>query len=148
MLRWENKVKEKKAAEEAKAMKKNKKDAKPGRRSPKIEKEKLSQYFVLGCLIIKNRKTLQSKRIAFIDFECADAAQVIIKAWNDRKMEIYPNRLDVIMFKTDHIKMTLEERRERSKTRERQFTNLFVIGFPESLGEKEIFDIFFQYGEV
>jgi RNA recognition motif-containing protein len=46
------------------------------------QKPDLYQYFVLGCLIIKNRQTLQSKRIAFIDFDCADAAQVMIKGWN------------------------------------------------------------------
>lgn len=150
MLKWETKVKEKAAekAEEKKTHNKNSKRQKNQESSRNQAKEKISQYFVLGCLIIKNRQTLQSKRIAFIDFECADAAAVIIKAWNERKMEIYPNRLDVIMFNHEHIKMSLEQRRERSKTREKQFTNLFVIGFPDEIDEKRMFDIFFQYGEV
>jgi RNA recognition motif-containing protein len=55
--------------------------AKSKKKTP-FQKVDLHQYFVLGCLIIKNRQTLQSKRIAFIDFECADAAKIIIKAWN------------------------------------------------------------------
>lgn len=44
--------------------------------------------------------------------------------------------------------MTFEQRRERSKTRERQFTNLFITGLPNSIDEKCLFDIFFEYGEV
>ena len=63
-------------------------------------------------------------------------------------MELYPNRLDVILFNHEHIKMTLEQRRERSKTRERQFTNLFITGLPDLMDDKCLFDIFFEYGEV
>lgn len=52
------------------------------------------------------------------------------------------------MFNHEHIKLTLEKRQERSKTRERQFTNLYVTGLPNSMDEKYLYDVFFEYGEV
>lgn len=134
LLKWDRKQQEKAQAKSKKKIP-----------IPRVE---LHQYFVLGCLIIKNRQTLQSKRIAFVDFECAEAAQVIIKAWHQRNMELYQNRLDVTMFNHEHIKLTLEKRQERSKTRERQFTNLYVTGLPNSMDEKYLYDVFFEYGEV
>ena len=82
-----------------------------------------------------DKVTKQSKQFAFVDFSSASAAQACIQAWNENRMNKYPNRLTVSKFNDQHVKMTKEER-ERTKTREKiNHTNLFVEKLPYAFKE-------------
>lgn len=41
-------------------------------------------YFVLGVYMAKG-----AKRFAFVDFDCKEAAEVVIKAWNGKTMSAF-----------------------------------------------------------
>jgi hypothetical protein len=113
--------------------------------------EEVHQFFILGCLV---KQTRFQKRLAFIDFDCPEAAQVVIKNWNERFMEMYPsNQLEVSLYDELHRKL----REERSKTQDRSrrdasvgpsFTNLYIERLPYSFVEKNLMNIFSNYGKV
>jgi hypothetical protein len=60
-----------------------------------------------------------SRKCAYIDLDCPEAAQVLIKAWNTRYMDLYPtNCLEVSIFDPNQRKLSRDERKQqqRSKT--------------------------------
>ena len=91
--------------------------------------------------------TYQSKMVAFVDFSTKEAAEVVIKAWNNKSMVKYPNRLRVEMYSASHVKLTKEER-ERTRERPSNFTNLFVDKLPYAFERQDVLDLFSQYGQV
>lgn len=94
------------------------------------EKDTTPKDYILSCIVFVDKVTKQSKQFAFVDFSSAAAAKVCIDAWNENKMNRYPNRLSVAKYDNQHVKLTKQER-ERTKTRERiNYTNLFVEKLP------------------
>jgi RNA recognition motif-containing protein len=104
--------------------------------------------FIMSCIIFVDKVTKQSKQFAFVDFSSAHAAKVCKEAWNENKMNKYPNRLSVSMYDSSHVKLTKEER-DRTKTRERQsYTNLFIDKLPYAFGRQDVLDLFSKFGTV
>ena len=61
-------------------------------------------------------------------------------------MRKFPNRLNVTLYDGQHQKMTKEQ---REKTKERgPFTNLWVEKLPYAFQEKDVYELFSQYGTV
>lgn len=72
---------------------------------------------VLFLQVFNDINSVLQKRFAFMDFSTPEAAQLCIKAWNNRAMTQFPaNRLVVTTFDKEHKKLTREER-EKSKGR-------------------------------
>jgi RNA recognition motif-containing protein len=105
-----------------------------------------SKNFILSCIIFVDPITRASKQFGFVDFNSAEAANICRKAWNEKSMTHYPNRLNVTMFEPAHVKMT---KQEREKTKERQvFTNLYVEKLPYAFTQQDVFDLFSKHGTV
>ena len=120
------------------------KDAK----NPEEVVEEKPKDFILSSIVFIDNVTKMSKQFAFVDFSSAQAAQVCVKAWNDSKMNRYPNRLSVTKFDDHHIKLTKEER-DRTKTREKvNHTNLFVEKLPYIFKQEDVLNLFQKYGSV
>ena len=49
--------------------------------------------FILSCIVFWDKETNRSKQFAFVDFNTENAADIAIKAWNNRSMKKHPNRL-------------------------------------------------------
>ena len=63
--------------------------------------EDLHQYFVLACTVVKNSFC----RFAIIDLDCKEATEVLMKAWNQRFMEMYPTEtLEVSLYDSEFKK--------------------------------------------
>lgn len=113
--------------------------------------EELHQYFVLACTVVKN----SLYRFAIIDLDCFEAAQVLIKAWNERFMEIFPSHnLEVSMYDSD-FKKQRQQLRAGTVSRERNpsqtgpsFTNLYVEKLPAQFEEKQVMNLFSDYGVI
>lgn len=64
-----------------------------------------------------------------------------------KSMKKFPNRLMVTLFDAQYQKMTKAER-AKSKDENKSFTNLWVEKLPYAFKEKDVFDLFSQYGLV
>lgn len=81
-----------------------------------------------------------------MDFSSEEAADLCIKAWNNKAMRKFPNRLIVSYYDGQHQKVPREE---REKTREKgPFTNLWVEKLPYAFQDKDVYELFSQYGTV
>lgn len=67
-------------------------------------------HFILSAIVFIDKDTKYSKRFAFIDFNCKEAADLCVEAWHNNNMKSYPNRLIVTKFDADYIKLTKKER--------------------------------------
>lgn len=113
------------------------------------EKPDVQQYFLLGCQVIFDTQTLKSKRIALIDFDSSDAAKEVIKAWNEKQMQAYSNRLIVVPYDDEYKKLSKDTKvRERSKSEKTRYSNLYVEKIPLEYDEQKLKDLFTLYGEV
>ena len=64
-----------------------------------------------------------------------------------KSMKKFPNRLNVTLYDSQYQKMTKAER-EKSKDGKKSFTNLWVEKLPYAFQEKDVFELFSQYGLV
>lgn len=125
-------------------------------RDDRVKKEKeankedngtiVQKNFILSCCVFYDPVTSRPKQFAFVDFSSVEAAELCAKAWNNRSMKKFPNRLNVTLYDGQHQKMTKEQ---RDKTKERgPFTNLWVEKLPYAFQEKDVYELFSQYGTV
>lgn len=92
---------------------------------------------------------MKSKRIALVDFDSSDAAKVVIKAWNEKQMQAYSNRLLVVPYDDEYKKLSKDLKiRERSKSEKTRYSNLYVEKIPLEYDEQKLKDLFTLYGEV
>ena len=87
---------------------------------------------ILQVLVDKEKK--YSKRFAFVDFNCKEAADLCIEAWNNNHMKQYPNKLAVSMYDSESRKEAKNRDRSTSSPK-RCFTNLWVDKLPHSFTE-------------
>jgi hypothetical protein len=106
---------------------------------------------VLACTVVKNSLF----RFAIIDLDCLEATQVLIKAWDERFMEMYPSdTLEVNLYNSD-FKKQRQLLRAGTVSRERNpsqtgpiFTNLYIEKLPAQFDEKHVLNIFSNYGVI
>ncbi len=106
-------------------------------RDVRVKKEKenkeetaavVQKNFIISCCVFYDPVTSRPKQFAFVDFSCEEAAEICVKAWNNKSMRKFPNRLMVNVYDGTHTKIT---KAEREKTKERgPFTNLWVEKLP------------------
>lgn len=126
-----------------------------GKSNPEDDKEKdilskpagTTKNFILSCMVFFDPITQRPKQFAFVDFSTPEAAQICIKAWHMKSMKKFPNRLNVTLYDSQYQKMTKAER-EKSKDGKKSFTNLWVEKLPYAFQEKDVFELFSQYGLV
>lgn len=69
--------------------------------------------FILSCVVPIDIETKKSKGYAFVDLSSADAAKLVIDAWNNKAMKRFPNRLSLSKFDSLHQKQSKEEREKK-----------------------------------
>jgi RNA recognition motif-containing protein len=115
----------------------------------KVEvKSEIGKNFILSCIVFYDPITSRPKQFAFVDFSTKEAAQICIKAWHTRSMKKFPNRLMVTAYDDQHHKMTKAEREKSKDAKKGPFTNLWVEKLPYAFQEKDVFELFSQYGTV
>jgi RNA recognition motif-containing protein len=70
-------------------------------RDDRVKKEKerqdqtpiVQKNFILSCCVFYDPVTSRPKQFAFVDFSTEEAADLCIKAWNNKSMKKFPNRL-------------------------------------------------------
>ena len=106
----------------------------------------VQKNFIISCCVFYDPVTSRPKQFAFVDFSSEEAAELCIKVWNNKSMRKFPNRLMVTLYDGQHQKMT---KAEREKTKERgPFTNLWVEKLPYAFQDKDVYELFSQYGTV
>ena len=114
-------------------------------------KSDIQEYFVLSCLLLPNKEAGSAKRFALVDFDCKEAVEVVIKAWDQKSMTSFFNTLTVQHYSRDHVEERTEQRRQRSLTggrAEKKLTNLYVESLPYSFDEQDVVELFSIYGDV
>ena len=106
-----------------------------------------TKNFIISCMVFIDPTTQRSKQFAFVDFSTKEAAQICLNAWHMKSMKKFPNRLNVTLYDAQYQKMTKAER-EKSKDGKKAFTNLWVEKLPYAFQEKDVFELFSQYGLV
>lgn len=63
----------------------------------------LTQFFILSCHIVRSASMI-SKGVAIIDLNCAEAAQVVRKGLEGRKLPNFVNSLTVEAYQEQYVR--------------------------------------------
>lgn len=122
-----------------------------GRRPPDGRPSDVEPHFILGCALHHNPKRGASKSFAFIDFNCSEAVDAVIKAWHEKSMRSFFSQLDVQRFSESprqrrHAGGNAEIDGAAQPSTSR--TTLFLQRLPEAMQELDVFDLCSLYGDV
>jgi len=107
--------------------------------------------FILSAVIPTNKETGKSRRFAFVDFNCEEAAKLCIEKLDQASLSKFPGILIVNSYNEAIKNMTQTEKADHmSRTRESrpQFSNLYIGKIPISFSEKDIRELVSQFGDI